>query len=473
MPNPQSTPTTSTPHATRQTPLLSAPIPRLLLTFALPSIVAMLVSSLYNIVDQFFIGQRIGELGNAATNIAFPLTTSCVALALLFGIGGASAFNIASGHGEHNPVEKEQAVYYMGNAVVLLFTCGLLLTLMTQLFLQPMLVFFGSPDDVLEYAKPYARIVSLGFPFLILTTGGGHLIRADGRPKLTMLCNLSGAVINTALDALFVFGLHWGMAGAALATVIGQVFSGCLALWLLAHCQTVTLRAAHLRLRKTCARRIVSLGAAPCINQLAMMILQIAMNQSLKYYGLRSPYGEAIPLACVGIITKVNQVFMSFIIGISQGLQPIVSFNYGARQYRRVKEGYLEACAGGFIIALAAFLLFQLAPRPIISLFGKGSEAYYRFAANYFRIFLFFTFLNFSQKITSNFFTAIGKPRGGILLSLTQQILFLLPLLLILPTLWGIDGILYAGPIADGASALLAFTMAARELSREEYRQRK
>ncbi|MCI8565537.1 MAG: MATE family efflux transporter [Lachnospiraceae bacterium] len=458
-------------HQTTDNPLSSAPIPSLLWKFALPSIIAMLVSSLYNIVDQFFIGRTIGELGNAATNIAFPLSLSCVALALLFGIGGASAFNIASGHGEHDPSEKEQAVYYMGNALVLLAAGGVVLMLLTQLFLEPMLRFFGSPDDVLGYAKTYTRIVSLGFPFLILTTGGGHLIRADGRPKLTMLCNLSGAVVNTILDALFVFRFQWGMAGAALATVIGQVLSGGLALWFLAHCRTVTMCGRHLRLRRIYARRIVSLGAAPGINQLAIMVLQIAMNQSLKYYGLRSAYGEAIPLACAGIITKVNQVFMSFIIGISQGLQPIVSFNYGARQYRRVREGYHKACVCGFAVALTAFLLFQLAPGQIISLFGEGSQEYYRFAENYFRIFLFFTFLNFSQKITSNFFTAIGKPKGGIFLSLTQQILFLLPLILLLPVFWGIDGIMYAGPIADGASAVLALSMAARELSRREYRQ--
>lgn len=441
----------------------------LLWNFALPSIVAMLVSSLYNIVDQFFIGQSIGELGNAATNIAFPLSLSCVAIALLFGIGGASAFNIASGHGEYDPAEKETAVFYMGNAIVLLFICGLLLTLLTQLFLEPMLYFFGSPDDVLAYAKPYTRIVSFGFPFLICTTGGGHLIRADGRPRLTMLCNLSGAVINTILDALFVFGFRWGMAGAALATVIGQVFSGSLAIWLLAHCKTITIRRRHLVLRWAYISRITALGAAPCINQLAMMILQIVMNKSLKYYGLRSAYGEAIPLACAGIITKVNQVFMSFVIGISQGLQPIVSFNYGARQYQRVKEGYRKACACGFAIALTAFLLFQLVPRQIISIFGKGSEAYYQFATNYFRIFLFFTFLNFSQKITSNFFTAIGKPKGGIFLSLTQQILFLMPLILILPRFLGIDGIMYAGPVADGTSGMLALGMAARELRKAEY----
>lgn len=453
-----------------QTPLATEKISTLLWNFAVPSIIAMLVSSLYNIVDQFFIGRSVGELGNAATNISFPLSISCVAAALLFGIGGASAFNISAGKGQEDPDEKKKAVFYIGNASALLFCCGILLFILTQLFLSPMLQFFGSPDDVLPYAKIYTRIVSYGFPFFILATGGGHLIRADGRPKYTMICNLAGAAINTVLDALFVFVFSWGMAGAALATVIGQVVSGSMAIWLLWHGKTIQLNRGHLVLRKEYILRIISLGAAPCTNQLAMMVLQIVMNQSLKYYGRMSVYGESIPLACTGIITKVNQVFLSFIIGISQGLQPIVSFNYGARQFSRVKEAYYKACICGFAIAAAAFLLFQFAPRQIISIFGDGSEKYYQFATNYFRIFLFFTFINFSQKITSNFFTAIGKPKGGIFLSLTQQILFLMPLIAILPVYTGINGIMYAGPIADFASAALAFWMIKRELRRPEYK---
>ena len=437
----------------------------LLRQFAIPSIIAMLVSSLYNIVDQFFIGRSVGELGNAATNISFPLSISCVAIALLFGIGGASAFNLHMGKGE-----KDKAVYFMGNALVMLFGCGLFLCMITQIFLEPMLRFFGSPDNVLDYAKIYTRIVSIGFPFLILTTGGGHLIRADGRPKISMLCNLTGALINTVLDAVFVFLCRWGMAGAAAATVIGQVVSACLAVWYLAHCKSVTLERQHLILQKDKVSMIAALGAAPCSNQIAMMVVQIVMNKSLKYYGSLSYYGESIPIACAGIITKVNQVFMSFIIGLSQGLQPIVSFNYGARQYERVKKGYFQAIGVAFGMALAAFCMFQFLPRQIISIFGNGSEEYYRFAVNYFRIFLFFTFANGIQPISSNFFTAIGKPKRGVFLSLTRQILFLLPLLLIFPLFMGIDGIMYAGPVADFLAAVVTVVMISRELRREEYK---
>ncbi len=446
-------------------PLGEERINKLLRSFAIPSIVSMLVGSLYNIVDQFFIGQTVGELGNAATNIAFPLSTSCTAIALLFGIGGASAFNIALGSGD-----KKKATRYMGNAVVMLFCLGLILCVITQLFLEPMLRFFGSPENVLDYAKTYTRITSFGFPFLILSIGGGHLIRADGRPKVTMLCNMTGAVINTILDALFVFGFRWGMTGAALATVVGQFVAACMAAWFLAHCRTISLRRVHLLVRLENVKRIISLGMAPFSNQLAMMLVQIIMNKSLKYYGSMSVYGEAVPIACSGIISKVNMVFMAFVIGISQGLQPIASFNYGAKQYKRVKEAYLKAITCGAVMAITAFLLFQIFPRQIISIFGDGSAAYYTFAEKYFHIFLFFTFVNFLQPITSNFFTAIGKPKVGSFLALTRQIIFLLPLIILFPLFMGIDGIMYAGPIADFMAAVVVTVMVFRELRKDIYR---
>lgn len=440
-------------------PLGVQQVNRLLSQFAIPSIISMLVGSLYNIVDQFFIGQRVGELGNAATNIAFPLSTSCLALALLIGIGGSSAFNLAMGSGH-----EKRAVNIMGNAVVLLAGSGLVLSIITLLFLKPLLLFFGSPKSVLPYAMEYTKITAFGFPFLLLSTGGGHLIRADGRPRITMLCNLVGAVLNTILDALFVFGLNLGMSGAALATIIGQIVSGALAIGYLMHGKTVTIRRENLRIKWENVTRIASLGMAPCSNQVAMMVVQIIMNQSLKHYGSHSIYGENIPIACAGIITKVNMIFMSFVIGLSQGLQPIASFNYGAGKKGRVKEAYIKAISIGAVLAVIAFLMFQFFPRQIISIFGDGSELYYQFAIRYFHVFLFFTFVNFMQPITSNFFTAIGKPKVGSFLALTRQILFLLPLILLFPLFLGIDGIMYAGPVADCLAAVVCFIMVYREL---------
>ena len=443
---------------TKNNPLGTERVGSLMVKFAVPSIIAMLVGALYNIVDQLFIGQAVGTLGNAATNIAFPLSTSCIALALLFGIGGASNFNLAMGEGR-----KEEAASYAGNAAVLLIGSGLVLFLVTQLFLTPLLAFFGAPADVMPYAKVYVRITSIGFPCLILTAGGCHLIRADGSPKMSMICNLIGAGINTVLDAIFVLGFRWGMAGAALATIIGQIVSAAVVIYYLAHYKTVHLGKKQLSVESRCAVNIMALGTASFFNQVAMMIVQIVLNKSLTHYGELSEYGAAIPLACAGIVTKVGQLFFSVIIGISQGTQPIESFNYGAKQFGRVREAYNLAVRAGAIISVVSFLIFQVFPGEILALFGTGSDAYFKFGIKFLRVYLFFTFVNFLQPITSTFFTSIGKPQNGTFLSLTRQIVFLLPLTLILPLFVGIDGIMYAAPVADCLAAVIAITMAVKE----------
>ncbi len=444
---------------TIQNPLGAAPVGKLLRQFAVPSIIAMLVSALYNIVDQIFIGQKIGELGNAATNVAFPLSTSCVAIALMFGIGAASAFNLTLGRGD-----KEKALYYIGNAAVFLFGGGLVLCIITQLFLTPMLIFFGSPDNVLVYAQEYVRISSLGFPFLILSNGGAHLVRADGSPRYSMMCNLTGAIINTILDPLFIFRFDMGMTGAALATIAGQIVSAFMVFNYLRHYKTGKITAAHLRPQWKIAGYIVSLGLAHFFNQLAMMVVQIVMNNSLTYYGAMSAYGASIPLACSGIINKVGFMFFSICIGIAQGMQPIASFNYGAKKYDRVRRVLGLSLAAGSVICVFAFALFQLFPRQIIGLFGEGSDMYFEFAERYFHIYLFFTFINNVQPLSSNFFTSIGKPKKGIFLALTRQILFLLPLIIVFPMFMGIDGIMYAGPIADFMAAAVSALLLTREV---------
>lgn len=442
-------------------PLGNAPVGKLMVKFAIPSIVAMLVGALYNIVDQLFIGQVIGTLGNAATNIAFPFTTSCLALALLFGIGGASCFNLNLGRNN-----KEEAPYYVGNALMMLMICGTILFLIAQLFLEPLLRMFGSPEDVLPYALPYVRITSIGFPFLLLGTGGGHLMRADGSPKMTMISNLTGAVINVALDALFVLEFKWGMEGAALATIIGQIVSACIVLNYMRRFKTVPLLKKHLIPRLRYLKDIAAIGMGSFFNQIAMMIVQIVLNNSLKHYGALSVYGESIPIACTGIVMKVNQIFFSIIIGIAQGSQPVESFNYGARNYKRVKEAYRLAAMAGAIISLCSFVLFQTVPKQLLGLFGDGTPEYFEFGVKTFRVMLFFTWFNFMQPITSTFFTSIGKAIKGVFLSMTRQILFLLPLILVLPAIWGIDGILVAGPIADILSGLTAVIMVVSEFRR-------
>lgn len=441
-------------------PLATEPVGKLLPKFAIPMIISQLVSSVYNIVDQIFIGQSVGYLGNAATTVCFPLVNICTACALLFGIGGASNFSLKMGSGD-----EEGAPYFIGNSLLLLLLAGVTVSSVALLRLRPMLILFGATEETLGYAASYAGITAFGIPFLILSIGGSLLIRADQSPKYAMGAVLSGAILNCILDPIFIFGLGWGIAGAAYATIIGQILSGVIVLLYFRHCKMCRLRKAHFRLNFARLRAIPALGMAAGLNQVALTVVNVVMNNTLRYYGALSIYGSDIPIACVGIITKVNVLVLAFIIGIAQGCQPINGFNYGAKQYERVKLTYLTALKAVTMITTVAFALFQIFPRQIIGIFGSGSEEYFTFGIRYLRIYLLMTFVNGIQPLTSNFFTSIGKAWKGAFLSLTRQFLFLLPLILFLPHLFGIDGVLYAGPIADGMAFVTAML-----LVRGEYR---
>ena len=443
-----------------QNPLGTAPVGGLISKFAIPAIISMLVSALYNIVDQIFIGQGVGMLGNAATNVAFPVTTIATALALLLGIGGASNYNLEMVAGR-----EKKASSIAGTALSTLVITGAILALAVLLFLRPLLGLFGATTDVMPYAVDYLGITAVGLPFYVLSIGGNHIVRADRSPTYSMTCVLTGAVINTILDPLFIFGFGWGIKGAAWATVIGQVVSGILVIIYFGKFRKMYLETGMLKPSVECLKAIVSLGMASCINQIAMAIVQIVMNNILRYYGGLSVYGSDIPIACVGVISKVNQVFMAICIGISQGCQPIWGFNYGAKKYDRVRLAYRYSVTACTAIATVFFLCFQLFPHQIVSIFGTGSDLYFQFAERYLKIFMFMTFANGIQPMSSGFFTSIGKAKLGIVMSLTRQVLFLLPLIVIFSLIMGIDGVMYAGPIADAAALALAILFARRELA--------
>ena len=428
----------------QQNPLATQKVSSLILKFTIPAIISMMVSSLYNIVDQIFIGQGVGMLGNAATNIAFPVNIICTAVALLLGIGSASNFNLKSGAGQ-----TEVAKNYAGNGLTMLVVCGVIITAVTLGFLTPLMHIFGATEEVLPYAIDYTGITAIGVPFLTLTTGGCHLVRADRSPSFSMACMLTGAIINTILDPLFIFAFHWGIKGAAWATVLGQVVSGVMILIYFWKFSKMQLTRHHLMPHMKYLGEITALGMASGINQVAMAIIQITMNNILRKYGAVSDYGADIPIACAGII--------------SQGCQPIFGFNYGAEKFNRVRETYKKAAWAAIISGIVFFACFQIFPRQIIALFGGGNEAYYRFAERYFRIFMFMTFINGIQPMSSGFFTSIGKAKLGMIVSLTRQILFLLPLILILPVFMGIDGVMYAGPIADLAAAVITIWFVFRQ----------
>lgn len=442
-----------------QNPLGTAPVGGLIGKFAIPAIISMLVSALYNIVDQIFIGQGVGMLGNAATNVAFPVTTIATALALLLGIGGASNYNLEMGAGR-----EKKASSIAGTALSTLVITGVILAVAVLLFLRPLLSLFGATTDVMPYAVDYLGITAVGLPFYALSIGGNHIVRADRSPTYSMTCVLTGAIINTILDPLFIFGFGWGIKGAAWATVIGQVVSGILVVIYFGKFRKMYLEMSMLKPSSECLKAIISLGMASCINQIAMAVVQIVLNNILRYYGGLSVYGSDIPIACVGVISKVNQVFMAICIGISQGCQPIWGFNYGAKKYGRVRLAYRYSVTACTVIATIFFLCFQLFPHQIVSIFGTGSDLYFQFAERYLKIFMFMTFANGIQPMSSGFFTSIGKAKLGIVMSLTRQVLFLLPLIVVFSLIMGIDGVMYAGPIADAAALSLAILFARREL---------
>lgn len=443
-------------------PLATESIVKLIRKFSIPAIISMMVDALYNIVDQVYIGHGIGMLGVAATNIAFPFTVVCTAMSLLIGVGCAANFNLSLGAGK-----RHRAAHILGVGLTLLVAAGITYAVLANIFMERILGFIGMTERISPYAVPYTRIVSAGFPFLILANASSHLIRADGSPRYSMLIMLSGAIFNVIFDPIFLFVFDMGIEGIALATTLGQVLSAVIALYyLLNKFQSVELKRSYLRPRMAYTAAIVTLGIAPFFNQLAMMVVQVVLNNTLKYYGSLSQYGSEIPLAAVGIIMKTNFLFMALVIGVAQGCQPINSFNYGAGNYERVKSTYKLAVTIATCLSLLAFITFQVFPDRVVAVFGARSPEYVRFAVRYMRIFMFMTIANGIQPVTANFFTAIGRAKLGVLMSLTRQVIFLLPLIFTLPIFLGIDGLMYAGPVADSATLLLAVYLARGEFRR-------
>lgn len=440
-------------------PLYYEKIYKLLFKFGTPSIISMLVGALYNIVDQIFIGQGVGINGNAATNVAFPLTTICVSISLFLGLGGASSYSLLLGRGE-----REKATTIIGNTISLAFIFSIILTIIVKVFVKKIMYMFGSTEEVLSYAIKYSSITSTGFLPFIFSSMMSHIIRADGSPRYSMMSVLSGAIANTILDPIFIFYFKMGIAGAALATIIGQFISFALTFKYIFKMKNITLNKESFLLKINNVIKIFTLGLSGGFNQLAMMAVQITMNNVLSYYGNQSIYGGNIPLAVSGIIIKINMIIMAFIIGTGQGSQPIIGFNYGARNYKRVIDTYKLSVFITTMMAIIASILFQLFPRQIVSMFGDGSELYFSFAEEYMRIYMLFMVVNGVQPVTGSFFTSIGKAFKGAFIAMTRQIIFLLPLIIILPKIFGIDGVMYAGPIADAMALIVTILFIRREI---------
>ena len=432
-------------------PLGYKSIGKLLKSLAIPAIIANLVNALYNVVDQIFIGQRVGYLGNAATNIAFPITTMCLAIGLTLGIGGASNFNLELGKGY-----PEKSKHTAGTAASTLIIIGIILCISVRIFLEPLMISFGATDKILEYSMEYTGITSYGIPFLLFSIGVNPLVRADGNAKYSMIAIVIGAILNTILDPLFMFVYNWGIAGAAWATVISQIISASLLLMYFPRFKSVKFSLNDFIPQLHYLKRIISLGFASFIYQFSNMIVLVTTNNLLKIYGKNSIYGSDIPIAVFGIVMKINVIFIAIVLGLVQGAQPIFGFNYGAKNYHRVRETMRLLLKVTFSIATILFIIFQVFPKQIISLFGEGDKLYFEFAIKYTRIFLAFISLNSIQISIATFFPSIGKAIKGATVSLTKQLIVLFPLLLILPRFFGVEGVIYATPLTD----LVAFTVA-------------
>lgn len=447
-----------------ENPLKSQPITGLIVKFAIPSIVSGLVSALYNIVDQIFIGQGVGIIGNAATNVAFPLTSLILALALLLGVGTSANFSLNLGREKY-----EEARDFAITGMIVSVIVGVLLSVFVLLNLKSLILFFGASEKVMPLALSYTSITAYGIPFLTFTIVLSTIIRADGSPNYSMLCNITGAIINTILDPIFIFVLDMGIEGAAYATIIGQFISAVLSFAYIFRFKSVQLKIKDFYLNFKLLPEIIALGLSPFFNNSALMLMQITLNNVLTKYGALSKYGSEIPLASVGVISKVNVIYIALIIGICQGAQPIMGFNYGAKNYSRVKETFFKALKAIIAVSIGFFVIIQLFPREILNIFGRGNELYYEFGTMYFRIFMFMIFLNGIQPIASFMFTSIGKAKKGVFVSLTRQVLFLIPLIILFSRLFGIEGVLYAGPIADFAAAILASYLAFGEVKNLNY----
>lgn len=426
-------------------------IGRLIARFAIPCVISMLVNSLYNIVDQIFIGQGVGYLGNAATNVAFPLVTISLAFSLLIGDGCAAFFSLRLG-----AKDKESAAKGVGNAITLAVGFGVLFLVFGTLFMTPLLRLFGSTDTVLPYAQDYTRIILIGLPFVLIGTAMNSIIRADGSPKYAMISMITGAVINTVLDPIFIFVFKWGVAGAAFATILGQIATAIISVVYIFRFKSIHFKPSLLKLNGKISRTVMSFGASSFITQVAITLVVVVMNNSLAFYGAQSVYGAEIPLSALGIVMKVNQILMSLLLGLGVGSQPIIGYNYGAKNFKRVKKTYLISVSIASICAIIGFILFQFCTQGIVNIFGQEDALYNQFALKSFRSFLGLCFLNGFQVVSSIYFQATGRPIKAATLSLSRQVLFLIPMILLLPRFFGVEGILFAGPVADGLAFVLA-----------------
>ena len=420
-------------------------ISKLLLKFSIPCILSLLISSLYNIVDQIFIGNsELGFLGNAATGVVYPITIIAVAFAWCFGDGAAAYLSLCQGRGDTSKANEA-----IGNSILITFIISIFFLIFGFFFKDQLLYLFGASSNSIGIAKDYYVIILSAIPVYMLGNSMNGIIRADGSPKFSMLSTACGAIINIILDPIFIFGLHLGIKGAAYATIIGQIATLILSIIYYTRSKTFKLSKSSFKINFNILKNVTKLGFSTFITEMSIVIISLVCNIMLAKYGALSKYGADIPIAVIGIVMKVFSIVINIIVGVVLGAQPILGYNYGARKLIRVKETFKKIVIVSIIVGIISTILFEFYPTLIISIFGSNDSLYMEFATLTFRIFLMFVTFTCLIKMSSIFFQAVGNPLKSAIVSLVRDIVIFVPLVIILPMFYGINGVLYASPVAD------------------------
>ncbi|KGG79602.1 multidrug transporter MatE [Caloranaerobacter azorensis H53214] len=431
-------------------------IEKLLLKFSIPAIVGMIVSALYNIVDRIYIGRGVGSLGIAGLTICYPIMIIIMAFGMLVGVGATSLISIRLGE-----QKRDEAEIILANGMVLLILISIIVSILGLTFLNPLLKLFGASNNTLPYAKQYLTIILIGTIFQTVGFGMNNFIRAEGNPKTAMMTMLIGAISNIILDPIFIFGFKLGVKGAAIATVLSQIIS---TIWVLSYFFSdkshLKIHIANIKLQAPIVGKILAIGSAPFSMQVAASCVSALFNNQLSYYG-----GD-IAISAMGIINSIVMLILMPIFGINQGAQPIIGYNYGAKKFDRVIKALKLAILAATTIVVIGFIATRVFPEQLISLFDKKDKELIKVGAQGMRIFLSMLPIIGFQIVSSNYFQAVGKPKQAMFLSLSRQVLVLIPALIILPKFFKLKGIWMAGPVSDFISSILTGTFLFLELKK-------
>lgn len=442
--------------------LETTPVSKLMIQYAVPCIISLLVAALYNIVDQIFIANAsyLGSYGNAANTVVFPLTVIALAIAVMIG-DGCCAF-VSLNLGKNEPENAKKSV---GNSVIMVIVSGVVLAVLYLVFSTQILSMFGGTvnAETFRQSKEYFFYITLGVPFYMFGQCMNPIIRSDGNPKFAMISTLAGAVLNIIFDPVFIFVFKWGMMGAAVATVMGQVLTAILAIWYLLHMKLVRPTRIDFKLDGSICKRTLILGVTSFLSQISLVAAMAAINNMIRKYGaLDIIFGQEqyaqIPMAVVGIVMKFFQIVISIVVGMAAGCIPIVGFNMGAGKKIRVRELFSKLLLSEALVGLVALVIVEFLPKQLIAIFGAANESVYytEFAIRAFRIYLCMMVLACVNKACFIFLQAMGKAAASTFLSMVREIVFGVGFALLLPLYWGLDGVLYSMPLSDILTFIIA-----------------